>query len=103
MKIGCIYPRRASALRVRAVCDTVPYPIQFGKGGSNPMPSYTSRAQDAAQKIKEATIEVEAADRSYRKGGSLGALNKANRALADANDALYTADSGTMPDDRGKR
>jgi hypothetical protein len=62
--------------------------------------AYTSLAKDAAQRIKEATIEVEATDAAYRRGGSLAALNKANRALAAANNDLYVAVGGTMPDDR---
>jgi hypothetical protein len=64
------------------------------------MTSYTSKAQDAAQKIKEAQIGVENADHAYRRGGSLNALNKANRALADAHDALYEADAGVVSDKR---
>jgi hypothetical protein len=48
------------------------------------MTSYTSREQDAAQRVKEARAQVEACDRSYRNGGSLTALNNANRRLADA-------------------
>jgi hypothetical protein len=86
-------------LRYGVVSDTVPYPIQFGKG-SNPMPSYTSRAQDCAEKIKQAQIEVEAADRAYRKGGSLAALNAANAKLADCHNRLYEIDGGVVPDDR---
>jgi hypothetical protein len=62
--------------------------------------AYTSRAQDAAQQIKMAEIAVENADAAYRKGGSLDALNKANRTLADAHAALYTADSGMCEDRR---
>jgi hypothetical protein len=64
------------------------------------MPNYTSRAQDCGARIKQAQADVAAADRSYRKGGSLDGLNKANRALADAHNDLYVADGGTMPDDR---
>ena len=64
------------------------------------MAYYTSQAQDAAQKIKQATLEVERADQAYRRGGSLDALNKANAALAAAHNDLYVADGGTMPDDR---
>ncbi|MGB6400467.1 MAG: hypothetical protein WBF73_33000 [Bradyrhizobium sp.] len=64
------------------------------------MPSYTSRAQDCAEKIKQAQIAVEAVDAAYRRGGSLNNLNAANRALADAHNDLYVADGGTMPDHR---
>ena len=41
------------------------------------MPSYTSRAADAAQKIKEAQLEVERADAKYRKGGGCEVIAKA--------------------------
>jgi hypothetical protein len=61
---------------------------------------YTSRAQDAAQKIKEARIGVENADAAYRQGGSLDALNAANRTLADANQYLYECDGGVVHDKR---
>jgi hypothetical protein len=64
------------------------------------MTYFTSRAQDAAAAIKQASIEVEKADAAYRKGGSLDNLNKANRRLAAAHNDLYVADGGTMPDDR---
>jgi hypothetical protein len=77
----------------------VPYPIQFGKG-SNPMPSYTSRAQDCAEKIKQASIAVEKADAAYRKGGSLNDLNRANAKLADCHFRLYEIDGGVIPDRR---
>ena len=62
------------------------------------MTSYTSGAQDCANAIKQAEADVATADRSYRKGGSLDALNAANRKLADANNDLYVADGGTMPE-----
>jgi hypothetical protein len=61
---------------------------------------YTSRAQDAAQKIKEAQIGVENADAAYRKGGSLDALNAANRTLADVHNYLYECDGGVVHDKR---
>jgi hypothetical protein len=59
-----------------------------------------SRAQDCAEKIKQAQIAVENADTAYRKGGSLDALNKANRTLADANNYLYECDGGVVHDKR---
>jgi hypothetical protein len=64
------------------------------------MTYFTSRAQDAAQRIKECQIAVEAANRSYCKGGSLDALNKANAALAAAHNDLYEIDGGVIPDRR---
>jgi hypothetical protein len=64
------------------------------------MTYFTSRAQDAAQKIKEASIEVERADAAYRRGGSLGALNAANAKLADCHNRLYEIDGGVVRDDR---
>jgi hypothetical protein len=65
------------------------------------MTYFTSQAQDCAQKIKEATAEVEKADRSYRRGGSLDALNAANRKLAACHNRLYEIDGGVVRDDRG--
>ena len=67
------------------------------------MTYYTSRAQDCAEKIKQAQIDVGNADAAYRKGGSLDALNAANRKLAAAHNDLYVADGGTVPDHRGNR
>jgi hypothetical protein len=64
------------------------------------MAYYTSLARDAAEKIKQATIEVERADAAYRRGGSLDALNKANAKLADAHFTLYECDGGVIPDRR---
>jgi hypothetical protein len=62
--------------------------------------TYTSRAQDCAEKIKQARAEVEQATWDYRRGGSVDRVNAANRRLADANDALYVADSGMCEDRR---
>lgn len=59
-----------------------------------------SRAQDCAAAIKQAQADVEKATWSYRKGGSVDALNAANRKLADAHGDLYVADSGICGDDR---
>ena len=67
------------------------------------MTSYTSRAQDCANAIKEAQADVATADAQYRRGCSLDKLNAANRALADAHNSLYVADAGTVPDHRGNR
>jgi hypothetical protein len=64
------------------------------------MAYYTSRQQDCAQKIKEARANVEKTTWSYRRGGSLDALNAANRKLADANNDMYVANSGMCADDR---
>ena len=64
------------------------------------MTYYTSRAQDCAEKIKQAQADVATADAQYRRGGSLDQLNKANAALARAHDDLYCADAGTVPDKR---
>jgi|tagenome__1003787_1003787.scaffolds.fasta_scaffold20042448_1 hypothetical protein len=64
------------------------------------MAVYSSRAQDCAAKIKQAQADVMKADAAYRKGGSVNALNAANRALADAHNGLYVANAGRIPDDR---
>jgi hypothetical protein len=65
------------------------------------MPYFTSRAQDAAENIKLAQKAVEKATWDYRQGGSVDALNSANRKLADCHDQLYTVNSGLCSDDRG--
>ena len=67
------------------------------------MTSYTSRAQDCANRIKLAQADVATADAAYRKGGSLDAVNAANRKLAGCHNDLYVADGGTVPDHRGNR
>jgi hypothetical protein len=59
-----------------------------------------SRGQDCAAAIVAAQKEVERADASYRKGGSLDTLNRANRKLADCHQRLYEIDAGSIPDDR---
>jgi hypothetical protein len=64
---------------------------------------WTSRAQDAAEDIKQAQLAVERADKAYRRGGSLSALNKANDALAQAHNALYEINGGRVPDERGNK
>lgn len=64
------------------------------------MASNTSRAQDCAERIKQAQADVAKADRAYRRGGGVDALNAANRRLADAHNDLYVADGGTVPDVR---
>jgi hypothetical protein len=67
------------------------------------MAAYTSRAQDAAQKIKEAQIEVESARHAYNAGGSLDAVNRATRKLNDAHNDLYAVNSGMVSDKRQPR
>jgi hypothetical protein len=59
-----------------------------------------SRAQDVAAEIVKAQREVEEADRSYRKGGSLNDLNRANAKLAACHNRLYEIDGGVIPDRR---
>jgi hypothetical protein len=54
----------------------------------------------AMAKIKEARAAVDSADASYRRGGSLNALNNANRKLADAHQYLYECDGGVVHDRR---
>jgi hypothetical protein len=62
--------------------------------------TYTSRAQDCAQRIKEAQIVVAKTELAYRKGGSPDALNRANAKLAAAHNDLYVASAGLVPDNR---
>jgi hypothetical protein len=65
------------------------------------MAGYTSRAEDCAEKIKQASARAAKAEAEYSKGrGSLTEYNRALRALADAHNDLYVADGGTIPDDR---
>ena len=59
-----------------------------------------SRAQDVAAEIVKAQREVEAADRAYRRGGSLNDLNRANAKLAACHNRLYEVDGGVVPDRR---
>jgi hypothetical protein len=67
------------------------------------MSFWTSKAQDCAEVIKRAKQAVENADKAYRKGGSLNALNKANDDLAAATNALYEVEGGVVPDERGNK
>jgi hypothetical protein len=60
--------------------------------------AYTSRAQDAAQKIKDAELEVERARNAYRRGGGCEVINKANSNLAEAHAELRRADGGVARD-----
>jgi hypothetical protein len=62
------------------------------------MPYYTSREQDAVQKIKEAQIEYERAEALYRRGGGVYAINKAKSKLAAAHNDRYLVASGICPD-----
>jgi hypothetical protein len=59
-----------------------------------------SRGQDCAAEIIAAQKAIERADAAYRKGGSLDALNRANRKLADCHQRLYEINAGSIPDDR---
>jgi hypothetical protein len=68
--------------------------------GTSSMTYFTSRAQDCAEKIKQAQADVERTTWDYRRTGRVDAMNAANRKLADAHDALYTADSGMCEDRR---
>jgi hypothetical protein len=61
------------------------------------MPYYTSREQDAAQKIKESQIEYERAEANYRRGGGVDAINKAKSKLAAAHNDRYVVASGICP------
>jgi hypothetical protein len=62
--------------------------------------AFTSREQDCANVIKQVQASVAIADRSYRKGGSLDALNAANGKLANAHNEMYEAAGGVIPDKR---
>ncbi|WP_316216754.1 hypothetical protein [Bradyrhizobium sp. SZCCHNR3003] len=63
------------------------------------MTYYTSRAQDAAEKVKQAQAEVERADAAYRKGAGCDVIAKANSKLAAAH-AEYQRVVGGRADDR---
>jgi hypothetical protein len=64
------------------------------------MTSYTSRAQDCAEQIKQAQADVAQADAAYRRGRSLNDLNRANAKLAACHNRLYEVDGGVIPDRR---
>jgi hypothetical protein len=53
-----------------------------------------------AKQITSAEERADAADRAYRKGGSLESLNRANRALADAWASWRECSGGNVKDDR---
>jgi len=59
-----------------------------------------SRQQNAANGIDAAQSAVIKADRNYRDGGSLDALNNANRRLADSHAIWREVEGGNIPDDR---
>jgi hypothetical protein len=50
--------------------------------------------------IEAAQRAVAKATQAYRRGGSLDAVNKADRDLADANYRWYEWSGGNVPDDR---
>jgi hypothetical protein len=58
------------------------------------------RVQKCADEIFEAQSEVAQAMTAYSKGGSLAALNRANKRLADAHDDFYKTEGGLAIDNR---
>jgi hypothetical protein len=54
----------------------------------------------ACQEIDDARKAVADATAAYRKGGSLDAVNRADRRLANANDRWREVVGGVVPDDR---
>ena len=62
--------------------------------------TYRTRLEDACSEIEAAQIAVAKAAESYSRGGSLNALNKANRALADAHASYRETSGGRVPDCR---
>jgi hypothetical protein len=56
-----------------------------------------SHRSDACEKIEAAKSDVAKAQRNYEKGGPVDPVNKANRRLADAEDAMYEIVSGRIP------
>jgi len=60
----------------------------------------TSYADQFALAISEAQAAVAKATLAHSKGGSLDAVNNANRKLADAHCRWREWDGGNIPDDR---
>jgi hypothetical protein len=56
---------------------------------------------DAYSEIYVARAAVDEATRSYNKGGSAAAVNKANDRLGAAHDNLYRLNAGLVKDTRG--
>jgi hypothetical protein len=62
--------------------------------------AYKTEIDRCADEIEKAREQVKASMIAYSKGGSIDALNKANRALADAHQASWRHASGIARDDR---
>jgi hypothetical protein len=62
--------------------------------------AYRSRLEQACQEINDAEEAVAKANLAYQRGGSLDAVVKADRRLADAHARNYEVASGRVPDDR---
>ena len=61
---------------------------------------FKSKLTDYAIAIEDAREKVAEAAQKYSRGGSLDALNKANRELADAHDRFRECSGGRVPDTR---
>ena len=62
--------------------------------------AYQSRVSEACNEIEQAQLAVQSATKAYNRGGSLDAVNRANRRLADAHEAQYAVAAGLVQDDR---
>jgi hypothetical protein len=61
---------------------------------------YEGGESKACARIEAAKRAVAKAQLAYQRGGSLDAVNKADRELTDATYGMYEYSSGRIPDDR---
>jgi hypothetical protein len=62
--------------------------------------AYEGGQSKACARIEAAKAQVAKATLAYQRGGSLDAVNKADRELTDATCGMYEHNSGRIPDDR---
>jgi hypothetical protein len=62
--------------------------------------TYRSQSDVYARAIEDAREKVAKAQQAYARGGSLTALNKANRELADRHAEYQECQGGNVPDTR---
>jgi hypothetical protein len=64
------------------------------------MPAYNGEDTKHVEAIEKAKAKVATAMREYRKGGSVQAVNRATRELADADQAYWRQNAGLAFEDR---
>jgi hypothetical protein len=62
--------------------------------------AHQSRQSDACAEINAAQTAVQNATRKYERGGGVDEMNKSNKRLAEAHQALYRVNTGLVSDDR---